>query len=78
MSRRTEGTIPSPEGAARCVKTAGRRENARSDESFLHAAGESHDCVVPTKAPNKDLQRPAEGLEGRRSIQETSQAWADA
>ena len=41
-----------------------------SDESFMHAAGESHDCVVPTKAPNKDARRSAEGLEGRRSIQE--------
>jgi RNA-directed DNA polymerase len=41
-----------------------------SDESFMHAAGESHDCVVPTKAPNKDASMSAEGLEGRRSIKE--------
>jgi len=41
-----------------------------SDESFMHATGESHDCVVPAKAPNKDAPRSAEGLEGRRSIQE--------
>jgi len=32
----------------------------------------SHDCVVPAKAPNKDLQRSAEGLEGRRSIEENA------
>ena len=43
-----------------------------SDETFMHAAGESHDCVVPAKAPNKDLQRSAEGLEGRRSIEENA------
>jgi hypothetical protein len=41
-----------------------------SDESLMYAAGESHDCVVPTKAPNKDRQGSAEGLEGRRSIKE--------
>ena len=40
-----------------------------SDETFMHAAGESHDCIVPAKAPNKDPQGSAEGLEGRRSIQ---------
>ena len=43
-----------------------------SDESFMNAAGESHDCVVPTKAPNKDPQGLAEGLEGRRSIKENT------
>jgi len=43
-----------------------------SDESFMHAAGESHDCVVPAKAPNKDRQGLAEGLEGRRSIKENT------
>jgi RNA-directed DNA polymerase len=53
-------------------ETAGRRENAMSDESFMHAAGESHDCVVPAKAPNKDPQGSAEGLEGRRSIKENT------
>src|ERR1700693_4593808 len=41
-----------------------------SDESFMHAAGESHDCIVLTKAPNKDAPRSAEGLEGRQSIKE--------
>ena len=53
-------------------ETGGRRENAMSDESFLHVAGESHDCVVPTKVPNKDRQGSAEGLEGRRSIEENT------
>jgi group II intron reverse transcriptase/maturase len=43
-----------------------------SDETFMHAAGESHDCVVPAKAPNKDPQGLAEGLEGRRSIKENT------
>ena len=43
-----------------------------SDKSFMHAAGESHDCVVPTKAPNKDPRGSAEGLEGRRSIKENT------
>jgi len=43
-----------------------------SDESFMHAAGESHDCVVPAKAPNEDRQGLAEGLEGRRSIKENT------
>jgi RNA-directed DNA polymerase len=43
-----------------------------SDESFMHAAGESHDCIVLTKAPNQDAPRSAEGLEGRQSIKENS------
>src|ERR1035437_873107 len=53
-------------------ETGGRRENAMSDESFMHAAGESHDCVVPAKALNKGPQGSAEGLEGRRSIKENT------
>jgi hypothetical protein len=57
---------------------AGRRENATSDESIMNAHWESHDCVVPTKAPNKCLQRSAEGPEGMRSIEEIPKAWADA
>jgi group II intron reverse transcriptase/maturase len=43
-----------------------------SDESFRYAAGESHDCIVPAKAPNKDPRGSAEGLEGRRSIKENT------
>jgi hypothetical protein len=44
-----------------------------SDESCMYALGESHDCVVPAKAPNKDRQRSAEGMEGRRSIEENAE-----
>jgi RNA-directed DNA polymerase len=43
-----------------------------SDKSLMYAAGESHDCVVPAKAPNKEPQGTAEGLEGRRSIKENA------
>jgi len=43
-----------------------------SDESFMNAAGESHDCILPAKAPNKDRTRSAEGLEGRRSTKENT------
>jgi RNA-directed DNA polymerase len=43
-----------------------------SDKSIMHAAGESHDCIVPAKAPNKGRQGPAEGSEGRRSITENT------
>ena len=43
-----------------------------SDESFVHAVGESHDCIVPAKVPNKDPHGSAEGLEGRRSIKENT------
>src|SRR5215469_3804299 len=53
-------------------EAAGRRENAMSDESFAYAAGESHDCVVPAKAPNKDRTGSAEGLEERRSTKENT------
>jgi RNA-directed DNA polymerase len=44
-----------------------------SDESCMYALGESHDCVVPAKAPNKDRQRSAEGMEGRRSMEENAE-----
>jgi hypothetical protein len=44
-----------------------------SEESFVNATGESHDCVVPGRVPNKDLQRSAEGPEGRRSIKENTE-----
>jgi RNA-directed DNA polymerase len=43
-----------------------------SDESFMHAAGESHACVVPTKAPNKGPRGSAEELEERRTIKENT------
>src|SRR5258706_7987532 len=54
-------------------EATGRRENAMSDESPMHAVGESHDCVVPAKVPNKGPQGSAEGLEGRRSIKENTE-----
>jgi RNA-directed DNA polymerase len=43
-----------------------------SDESFMYAVGESDNCIVSAKAPNKDPQRSAEGLEGRRLIKENT------
>lgn len=43
-----------------------------SDKSFMHAVGESHDCIVPAKAPNQDPRGSAEGPEGRRSIKENT------
>lgn len=39
-----------------------------NDESFMHAARESDNCIVPAKAPNKDSRESAEGLEGRRLV----------
>src|SRR5438552_2272617 len=46
-------------------KAAGRLEKAMSQESNMHADGESDGCVVPTKCPNKGGKPPAEGMEGR-------------
>jgi hypothetical protein len=43
-----------------------------SNESLMHAAGESHDCIVPANAPNKGSQGSAEELGGRRSIKENT------
>ena len=47
-----------------------------SDRSLMHAAGESHRCVVPGKAPNKDPRGSAEdpegAPEGRRSIKQNT------
>lgn len=43
-----------------------------SDKSLMHAAGESHDCIVPAKDSNKGGQPTAESPEGRRSIKENS------
>jgi len=48
----------------------GRLEKAVSQESNMHAGGESDGCVVPTKCPNKGGQPPAEGMEGRRPTKE--------
>jgi len=43
-----------------------------SDESFMYAVRESDNCIVPAKAPNKDPQGSAEGLEGRQWIKENT------
>ena len=49
---------------------AGRLEKAMSQESNMHAGGESDGCVVPTKCPNKGGQPPAEDAEGRQPTKE--------
>src|SRR3954453_13939126 len=41
-----------------------------SQESNMHAGGESDGCVVPSKCPNKGGQPPAEGMEGRQPTKE--------
>jgi hypothetical protein len=46
-------------------EAAGRLEKAMSRESNMHAGGESDGCVLPSKCPNKGVQPPAEGGEGR-------------
>ena len=51
-------------------KAAGRLEKAMSQESNMHADGESDGCVVPTKCPNKGGKPPAEGMEGRQPAKE--------
>ena len=43
-----------------------------SNKPFMHAAGESDSPVVPTKAPNKEDQHSAEGLEGSGLIEENA------
>ena len=49
---------------------AGRLEKAMSQESNMHAGGESDGCVLPTKCPNKGGKPPAEGMEGRQPTKE--------
>jgi hypothetical protein len=49
-----------------------------SRKSSTNDSGESSDCIVPTKCPNKDEESWAEGREGRRSAKEISEHWADA
>ncbi len=48
----------------------GRAGKAMSHKPAKQAVGESDGGVVPTKASNKGLQGPAEGLEGRPPIKE--------
>jgi hypothetical protein len=49
---------------------AGRSEKPMRHKSGMHVAGESSDCIVPTKCPNKHEGSWAEGMEGRRSAKE--------
>ena len=51
---------------------AGRLEKAMSQESNMHAGGESDGCVIPSKCPNKGGQLPAEGTEGRQPTKESA------
>ena len=51
---------------------AGRLEKAMSQESNMHAEGESDGCVLPSKCPNKGGQPPAEGMEGRQPTKENA------
>ena len=51
-------------------KAAGRLEKAMSQESNMHAGGESDGCVLPSKCPNKGGQLLAEGTEGRQPAKE--------
>src|SRR5262249_50300425 len=46
MPENSMGENREPPAAPAVGEAAGRRENAMSDESLVHAAGESHDCVV--------------------------------
>src|SRR4026209_1208306 len=50
----------------------GRLEKAMSQESNMHADGESDGCVLPSKCRNKGGQPPAEGMEGRQPTKENT------
>ena len=51
-------------------KAAGRLEKAMSQESNMHAGGESDGCIVPSKCSNKSGKPLTEGMEGRQSAKE--------
>lgn len=51
-------------------EAAGRLEKAMSQESNVHAGGESDGCVLPSKCPNNGGQPPVEGMEGRQPTKE--------
>src|SRR6516164_206264 len=51
---------------------AGRLEKAMSQESSMHAGGESDGCAVPTKCPNNGGRPLAEGTEGRQPTKENT------
>ena len=50
-------------------QSAGRRENAMSDKSFMHGGGESYSGIVPAKQPNKSEPSPAEVCGGKAADQ---------
>jgi RNA-directed DNA polymerase len=52
---------------------AGRLEKAMSQESNMHAGGESDGCVIPSKCLNKGGQPLAEGMEGMEGKQPTKE-----
>jgi len=51
-------------------EAAGRLEKAMSQETNMHAGGESDGCVLPTKCSNKGGKPPAESMEGRQPAKE--------
>jgi hypothetical protein len=51
-------------------EVAGRLEKAMSQESNMHAGGESDGCIIPSKCPNNGGQPSAEGMEGRQPTKE--------
>jgi RNA-directed DNA polymerase len=51
-------------------EAVGRLEKAMSQESNMHAGGESDGCVVLTKCSNNGGKPPAEGTEGRQPTKE--------
>jgi hypothetical protein len=54
-------------------QSAGRKENAMSDKSFVNGDGGSYSGVVPTKQPDKSEKSPAEVVEGRPLAKENTQ-----
>src|ERR1700680_1986431 len=61
-TRENRETPSTPVAAA----VAGRLEKAMSQESNMHAGGESDGCILPSKCPNNGGSSPAEGMEGRQ------------
>ena len=53
-------------------EAAGRLEKAVSQESNMHAGGESDGCVIPSKCLNNGGQPPAEDMEGRQPAKENA------
>src|SRR5262252_7581899 len=72
MQRKLHAREPGDPATAR-GSTTGRKENAMSDESFMHSGGESYSGVVPAKQPNKSEISLAEAVEGRPLAKENTQ-----